>query len=57
MNTPIPVRTDSMIGDVLVSVYNEDWISVVDLDDLNAFESVIKMSRHGFSGESARFLS
>jgi hypothetical protein len=36
-------------------VYNEDWNSVVDLDDLNAFGSIIEMSMHGFGGGSARF--
>jgi hypothetical protein len=55
VNTPIIVKTDDVSGDLFVSVYNEDWNSVVDLDDLNAFGSIIEMTMHGFGGGSARF--
>ncbi len=47
VNTPINVKTDSVSGDLFVSVYNEEWNSVVDIDDLNAFGSINEMSIHG----------
>jgi hypothetical protein len=57
VNTPINVKTDSVSGDLFVSVYNEDWNSVVDIDDLNAFGSIIEMSIHGLVVVQQDFLN
>jgi hypothetical protein len=57
VNTPINVKADSVPGDLFVTVYNEDWNSVVDVDDLNAFGSIIEMSIDGLVVVQQDFLN